>query len=54
MVYVQKAFLEGTFMRTPSFLVCAGLPPDLCARAQLRGNIADAKLYVGRVKHQNE
>jgi len=34
---MQNNFLEGTFMRAPSFLVCSRLAT--CARAQLIGNI---------------
>ena len=42
-----KTFLEGTFMCTPSFLVCAHLMACVCARthAQLRGNIALNRIF---------
>jgi len=37
MKYVQKTFLEGTFMHAPSFLVCARLMT--CARTHARTQV---------------
>jgi len=37
MKYMRKTFLEGTFMRAPSFLVCAHLMTCVRARTQVKG-----------------